>query len=141
MDLEVLLQRGEDGRLSYFCNFRQNSQIRILPLPPSFNYKIWVLHTSLCASEYFLSMRRRGDSFRRAGRRKISNVVWWVLSGIVLLLFILILSKAGQIEPRPSIPKVNLSSFLKDLSFSFVDFSNSTTLLLFCSDVTVMTNF
>nr|BAD44626.1 unknown protein [Arabidopsis thaliana] len=51
-------------------------------------------------------MRRRGgDSFRRAGRRKISNVVWWVLSGIALLLFFLILSKAGHIEPRPSIPK------------------------------------
>ncbi|CAH8359463.1 unnamed protein product [Eruca vesicaria subsp. sativa] len=50
--------------------------------------------------------RRRGLDFRRAGgRRKISNVVWWVLSAIVVTLFILILSKATQIEPRPSIPE------------------------------------
>ncbi|CAF2157777.1 BnaA07g04020D [Brassica napus] len=50
--------------------------------------------------------RRRGLDFRRAGgRRKISNVVWWVLSAIVITLFILILSKATQIEPRPSIPE------------------------------------
>jgi hypothetical protein len=44
-------------------------------------------------------------------------VVWWVLSGIALLLFFLILSKAGHIEPRPSIPKVysisKISSFVR----------------------------
>ncbi|CAN8231127.1 unnamed protein product [Cochlearia groenlandica] len=49
-------------------------------------------------------MRRRNSDFRRTGRRKISNVVWLLLCGIVVMLFVLILTltKASQIQPRSS---------------------------------------
>ncbi|XP_059452575.1 probable galacturonosyltransferase 10 [Corylus avellana] len=50
-------------------------------------------------------MRRRPVDFRRPVRRRVSNVLWWVLSGIAVLLFIFVLSKGSQIESRPEIPK------------------------------------
>ncbi|KAG8635540.1 probable galacturonosyltransferase 10 isoform X1 [Manihot esculenta] len=46
-------------------------------------------------------MRRRPTDFRRPVKRRCSNVVWWTLCGIVVLLFIIILSKESQIESRP----------------------------------------
>ncbi|XP_059457144.1 staphylococcal-like nuclease CAN1 isoform X2 [Corylus avellana] len=51
-------------------------------------------------------MRRRPVDFRRPVRRRVSNVLWWVLSGIAVLLFIFVPSKGTQIESRPEIPKV-----------------------------------
>lgn len=50
-------------------------------------------------------MRRRAADFRRPVRRRWPNVVWWTLCGILVLLFIVILSKDGQIETRPSVSK------------------------------------
>ncbi|KAJ0112952.1 hypothetical protein Patl1_02175 [Pistacia atlantica] len=50
-------------------------------------------------------MRRRAADFRRPVRRRISNVVWWTLCGIVVLIFIVILSKETKIESRPTFPK------------------------------------
>ncbi|KAH7576871.1 hypothetical protein JRO89_XS01G0168100 [Xanthoceras sorbifolium] len=50
-------------------------------------------------------MRRRGSDFRRPVRRRISNVVWWTLCGIVVLFFIFVLSKESQIESRPTIAR------------------------------------
>ncbi|KAF8043253.1 hypothetical protein BT93_A1561 [Corymbia citriodora subsp. variegata] len=50
-------------------------------------------------------MRRRGADFRRPTRRRWPNVVWWTLCGILVLLFIVILSKDSQIESRPSMSK------------------------------------
>ncbi|KAK3184228.1 hypothetical protein Dsin_031514 [Dipteronia sinensis] len=50
-------------------------------------------------------MRRRGQDFRRPVRRRISNVVWWTLCGIVVLFFIFVLSKESQIESRPTIAR------------------------------------
>ncbi|XP_022764026.1 probable galacturonosyltransferase 10 isoform X3 [Durio zibethinus] len=50
-------------------------------------------------------MRRRGVDFRRPVRRRLSNVVWWTMCGIVVLVFIVLLSKDGQIESRPSISR------------------------------------
>ncbi|KAE7996530.1 hypothetical protein FH972_001245 [Carpinus fangiana] len=51
-------------------------------------------------------MRRRPVDFRRPVRRRVSNVLWWVLSGIAVLLFIFVPSKGTQIESRPEIPKI-----------------------------------
>lgn len=50
-------------------------------------------------------MRRRATDFRRPPRRRWPNVVWWTLCGILVLLFIVILSKDSQIESRPSMSK------------------------------------
>lgn len=50
-------------------------------------------------------MRRRAVDFRRPPRRRWPNVVWWTLCGILVLLFIVILSKDSQIESRPSMSK------------------------------------
>ncbi|XP_030546278.1 probable galacturonosyltransferase 10 [Rhodamnia argentea] len=50
-------------------------------------------------------MRRRAADFRRPVRRRWPNVVWWTLCGILVLLFIVILSKDSQIETRPSVSK------------------------------------
>ncbi|XP_010051609.1 probable galacturonosyltransferase 10 [Eucalyptus grandis] len=50
-------------------------------------------------------MRRRAADFRRPPRRRWPNVVWWTLCGILVLLFIVILSKDSQIESRPSMSK------------------------------------
>ncbi|XP_050206512.1 probable galacturonosyltransferase 10 [Mercurialis annua] len=47
-------------------------------------------------------MRRRPMDLRRPVRRRISNVVWWTLCGIVVVLFIVIFSKESQIESRHS---------------------------------------
>ncbi|CAI0460888.1 unnamed protein product [Linum tenue] len=52
-------------------------------------------------------MRRRPVDFRRPVRRRLSNVVWWTLCGIVVLLFIVIFSKESQIESKHSISKQN----------------------------------
>ncbi|CAN0914910.1 Probable galacturonosyltransferase 10 [Linum grandiflorum] len=52
-------------------------------------------------------MRRRPVDFRRPVRRRLSNVVWWTLCGIVVLLFIVIFSKESQIESRHAISKQN----------------------------------
>ncbi|KAM7492284.1 hypothetical protein LguiA_035205 [Lonicera macranthoides] len=43
-------------------------------------------------------MRRRGPDFRRPVRRRFSNVFWLTLSGLVILLFIILLSQ----ETRPT---------------------------------------
>lgn len=51
-------------------------------------------------------MRRRAGDFRRPVRRRISNVVWYTLCGIVVLFFIYILSKESQIESRPTHARV-----------------------------------
>ncbi|XP_062157466.1 staphylococcal-like nuclease CAN1 isoform X2 [Alnus glutinosa] len=51
-------------------------------------------------------MRRRPVYFRRPVRRRVSNVLWRVLSGMAILLFIFVLSKGSQIDSRPEIPKV-----------------------------------
>ncbi|XP_038714575.1 probable galacturonosyltransferase 10 isoform X2 [Tripterygium wilfordii] len=50
-------------------------------------------------------MRRRPVDFRRPVRRRFPNLIWWTLLGIVVLLFIVILSKEGQIESRPATVK------------------------------------
>ncbi|KAF5745994.1 Galacturonosyltransferase 10 [Tripterygium wilfordii] len=50
-------------------------------------------------------MRRRPADFRKSVRRRFPNVIWWTLLGIVVLLFIVILSKEGQLESRPAIAK------------------------------------
>ncbi|XP_039069566.1 probable galacturonosyltransferase 10 [Hibiscus syriacus] len=51
-------------------------------------------------------MRRRGLDLRRPVRRRLSNVVWWIMCGIVVLVFfILILTKEAQIDSRPSLSK------------------------------------
>ncbi|KAG6722480.1 hypothetical protein I3842_03G162900 [Carya illinoinensis] len=50
-------------------------------------------------------MRRRPIDFRRPVRRPVSNVLWWVLCGIAVLLFILVLSRGSQIDSRPAILK------------------------------------
>ncbi|KAK8493674.1 hypothetical protein V6N13_046676 [Hibiscus sabdariffa] len=50
-------------------------------------------------------MRRRGLDFRRPGRRRLSNVVWWIMCGIVVLVFILIFTKDAQIDSRPSLSR------------------------------------
>ncbi|XWS39509.1 hypothetical protein CRYUN_Cryun18bG0060900 [Craigia yunnanensis] len=50
-------------------------------------------------------MRRRGVDFRRPVRRRLSNVVWWTMCGIVVLVFIVILSNESQIESRPIISR------------------------------------
>ncbi|XVF01915.1 hypothetical protein REPUB_Repub04eG0130800 [Reevesia pubescens] len=47
-------------------------------------------------------MRRRGVDFRRPVRRRLSNVVWWTMCGIAVLVFIVILSKGSQIESTPT---------------------------------------
>ncbi|KAJ9171011.1 hypothetical protein P3X46_019066 [Hevea brasiliensis] len=47
-------------------------------------------------------MRRRPMDFRRPVRRRLSNVVWWTICGLVVLFFIIIFSKESQIESRPS---------------------------------------
>ena len=44
--------------------------------------------------------------FRRPARRRFPNVLWWVLCGAAVLLFIFVLSKGSQIESRPVIPQV-----------------------------------
>ncbi|XP_030462395.1 probable galacturonosyltransferase 10 [Syzygium oleosum] len=50
-------------------------------------------------------MRRRAADFRRPAKRRWPNVVWWTLCGILVLLFIVILSKDSQVESRPSMSK------------------------------------
>ncbi|KAE8664064.1 putative galacturonosyltransferase 10 [Hibiscus syriacus] len=51
-------------------------------------------------------MRRRGLDFRRPVRRRLSNVVWWIMCGIVVLVFfIVIFTKEAQIDSRPSLPR------------------------------------
>ncbi|KAI6697402.1 hypothetical protein NL676_017521 [Syzygium grande] len=50
-------------------------------------------------------MRRRAADFRRPVKRRWPNVVWWTLCGILVLLFVVILSKDSQIESRPSMSK------------------------------------
>ncbi|XP_030931675.1 probable galacturonosyltransferase 10 [Quercus lobata] len=50
-------------------------------------------------------MRRRPVDFRRPVRRRFPNVLWWVLCGVAVLLFIFVLSKGSQIESRPTIPQ------------------------------------
>ncbi|XP_044465048.1 probable galacturonosyltransferase 10 [Mangifera indica] len=49
-------------------------------------------------------MRRRAPDFRRPVKRRIPNVVW-IFCLIILLIFIVILSKENKIEPRPTFPK------------------------------------
>lgn len=41
-------------------------------------------------------MRRRGPDFRRPARRRIPNVFWLTLCGLVILLFIVLLSRENQ---------------------------------------------
>ena len=71
-------------------------------------------------------MRRRPVDFRRPVRRRFPNVLWWVLCGVAVLLFIFVLSKGSQIESRPTIPQVKQRSefcfFLIHL-FGALDFS------------------
>lgn len=55
-------------------------------------------------------MRRRAPDFRRPVKRRIPNVVW-IFCLIILLIFIVILSKENKIEPRPTFPKVKIFSF------------------------------
>ncbi|KAK8537201.1 hypothetical protein V6N12_043374 [Hibiscus sabdariffa] len=51
-------------------------------------------------------MRRRGLDFRRPMRRRLSNVVWWTMCGIVVLVFfIVILTKEAQIDSGPSLSR------------------------------------
>ncbi|KAF7823041.1 putative galacturonosyltransferase 10 [Senna tora] len=50
-------------------------------------------------------MRRRATDFRRPVRRRVPDVVWWALCSVVVLLFIYILSKGGQIESRSALSK------------------------------------
>jgi hypothetical protein len=65
-------------------------------------------------------MRRRPVDFRRPVRRRVSNVLWWVLSGIAILLFIFVLSKGSQIESRPEMPKVKKRSGFCLVSYSLI---------------------
>ncbi|KAF2283172.1 hypothetical protein GH714_043502 [Hevea brasiliensis] len=57
-------------------------------------------------------MRRRPMDFRRPVRRRLSNVVWWTICGLVVLFFIIIFSKESQIESRPSHAKASFSYFV-----------------------------
>ncbi|KAL3647139.1 hypothetical protein CASFOL_008107 [Castilleja foliolosa] len=41
-------------------------------------------------------MRRRGSDFRRPSRRRIPNVFWLTLCGLLILLFIVLLSRENQ---------------------------------------------
>lgn len=73
-------------------------------------------------------MRRRPIDFRRPVRRPISNVLWRVLCGIAVLLFIFVLSRGSQIESRPAILKVNKRSGFCLVLLIIVDLG-----ILFCS--------
>ncbi|XAR55460.1 Polygalacturonate 4-alpha-galacturonosyltransferase [Bertholletia excelsa] len=50
-------------------------------------------------------MRRRASDFRRPVRRRFSNVFWLTLFGLVVLLFIVVLSREGQPESRSHLVK------------------------------------
>lgn len=50
-------------------------------------------------------MRRRAAEFRRPVKRRIPNVFWLTLCGIVVLLFIVVFSKESHPSSRPAIPK------------------------------------
>lgn len=63
-------------------------------------------------------MRRRGLDFRRPVRKRFPNVVWWTVCGILVLVLIVVLSREGQIESKPTISRVKRSS----LSLSFFPF-------------------
>lgn len=58
--------------------------------------------------------------FRRPVRRRVSNILWWILCGIAVLLFIFVLSKGSQIESRPAMPKVNKRSAILFAFYSMV---------------------
>jgi hypothetical protein len=74
-------------------------------------------------------MRRRPVDFRRPVRRRVSNVLWWVLSGIAVLLFIFVPSKETQVESRPEIPKVKKRSLF---GFLFISLDLEILLRLVC---------
>ncbi|KAK8303779.1 hypothetical protein V6Z12_D04G174100 [Gossypium hirsutum] len=50
-------------------------------------------------------MRRRGLDFRRPVRKRFPNVVWWTVCGILVLVLIVVLSREGQIESKPTISR------------------------------------
>ncbi|KAG4205461.1 hypothetical protein ERO13_A04G105500v2 [Gossypium hirsutum] len=50
-------------------------------------------------------MRRRGLDFRRPVRKRFPNVVWWTVCGILVLVLIVVLSREGQTESKPTISR------------------------------------
>ncbi|KAK5836989.1 probable galacturonosyltransferase 10 [Gossypium arboreum] len=50
-------------------------------------------------------MRRRGLDFRRPVRKRFPNVVWWTVCGILVLVLIVVLSRGGQTESKPTISR------------------------------------
>ena len=57
-----------------------------------------------------LRMMRRALDMWMPMKRQVSIVLCWALCVILVLLFLLLLSKESQIELRPTIPKVNKRS-------------------------------
>jgi len=100
--------------ICYRCPDTQPQDRNFLPF--------WAKFYFIC-KQWWLKMRRRPVYFRRPVRRRVSNVLWWVLSGMAILLFIFVLSKGSRIESRPEITKVKRRSGFRLVSYLFVYWS------------------